>query len=76
MARFKQVPQHYVLDKVMEYWLNMVRNYREDAPSRRTVDRRLSSASRLEGLNHEIDERPERCGARRDRCWKADWRMT
>ena len=30
MARFKQVPQHYVLDKVMEYWLNMVRNYRED----------------------------------------------
>ena len=137
MARFKQVPQHYVLDKVMEYWLNMVRNYREDvhdndffdilrrsysherairlvesaytkdelkkmekarrrwsrldlpdglecvftalwnnAPSRRTADRRLSSASRREGLNHEIDERPERCGVRRDRCWKADWRMT
>ena len=21
---------YYVLDKVMEYWLNMVRNYRED----------------------------------------------
>ena len=29
---------YYVLDKVMAYWLNMVRNYREDAPSRRTVD--------------------------------------
>ena len=30
MARFRKVPQHYVLDKIMEYWLNMVRNYRED----------------------------------------------
>ncbi len=30
MARFKQVPQNYVLDNVMEYWLNMVRNYCED----------------------------------------------
>ena len=42
---------YYVLDKVMAYWLNMVRNYREDAPSRRTVDTPQSSASRREGLN-------------------------
>ena len=30
MARFRQVPHHYVLTKLMEYWLNMVRNFRDD----------------------------------------------
>ncbi len=30
MARFKQVPQHYLLGKLMEYWRNMVRNYNGD----------------------------------------------
>ena len=30
MARFRQVPHHYVLSKLMEYWLNMVRNFRDD----------------------------------------------
>ena len=27
MARFKQVPQNYLLRKLMEFWLNTVRNY-------------------------------------------------
>ena len=30
MAKFKQVPQHYLLGKLMEYWHNMVRNYNGD----------------------------------------------
>ena len=30
MAKFKQVPQHYLLSKLMEYWRNMVRNYNGD----------------------------------------------
>ena len=30
MAKFKQVPQHYLLGKLMEYWRNMVRNYNGD----------------------------------------------
>ena len=30
MARFKQVPHHYLLGKLMEYWRNIVRNYNGD----------------------------------------------
>ena len=30
MAKFKQVPHHYLLGKLMEYWRNMVRNYNGD----------------------------------------------
>ena len=30
MARFRQVPQKFVFDKLMAFWLNMVRNYREE----------------------------------------------
>lgn len=30
MAKFKQVPQKFIFNKLMEFWLNMVRNYRDD----------------------------------------------
>ena len=30
MAKFKQVPQNFLFTKLMEYWLNMVRNYRDE----------------------------------------------
>ena len=30
MARFKQVPQRYLLGKLMEYWRNMVRTVRQE----------------------------------------------
>lgn len=30
MAKFKQVPQKFIFNKLMEFWLNMVRNYRND----------------------------------------------
>ena len=30
MARFRQVPQKFLFDKLMGFWLNMVRNYREE----------------------------------------------
>ena len=30
MAKFKQVPQHFLFNKLMGFWLNMVKNYRDD----------------------------------------------
>ena len=30
MAKFKQVPQKFLFSKLMEFWLNMVKNYRDD----------------------------------------------
>ncbi len=30
MAKFKQVPQTFLFNKLMEFWMNTVRNYRDD----------------------------------------------
>lgn len=49
MARFKQVPQNYLLRKLMEFWINTVRNY--NGPVRDDLDPESLASLIWQGLD-------------------------